>query len=124
VLAGNLIAKVAAWRHAKVRQPQRPDADVSSSSVRKFMHWLEYSLTLETFGFGAEQVHSALPPVIEWPGRVLVVRSHSDLTRSVPVRKGVPIECEAGNGRRVISLARMSRDNLRIRWCHESRVCT
>ena len=31
-----------------------------------------------------------------------VVQSHSDLTRSDPARKGVHIECEAGNGRRMI----------------------
>jgi hypothetical protein len=41
-------------------------------------------------------------PVIEWRGRALGGAAYSDLTRSVPVRKGVHIECKASNGRRDI----------------------
>jgi hypothetical protein len=43
-----------------------------------------------------------LPPVIEWARPSLGGAVHSDLTRSVPVKKRVRIECEAGNGRRDI----------------------
>ena len=50
-------------------------------------------------GLGPKRAHSALPPAMAWPGRALGAQSHSDLTRSVPVKKCARTEREAGNGR-------------------------